>query len=191
MRIQDLQLQSQLPRAYGVQPIASHLRSAAVLLPLVPQDDEDHILFTVRTQTLRKHKGQIAFPGGKQDPEDESLADTALRETHEEIGIAPQDIDILGALPPFPTHTGFFIYPYVGRIPWPTRLQPEPAEIDEVFQVPMSHLLQPDIYRLEQRTVDQKDYPVHFYQYQHYTIWGITAHILHDFLARVQHLPRG
>lgn len=184
MRIQDLQLQTQLPAAYGIQPTAPHLRSAAVLLPLVPHEHEDHILFTVRTQTLRKHKGQIAFPGGKQDPEDESLADTALRETHEEIGISPQAIDILGALPPFPTHTGFYIYPYVGRLPWPVQLKPEPAEIDEVFQVPLSHLLQPDVYRLEQRRFEQVDYPVHYYQYQHHTIWGITAHILHDFLQR-------
>lgn len=182
MRIQDSQLQLALPDHYP-DTSPAHLRAAAVLLPLIPREQEDAILFTVRSQALRKHKGQIAFPGGKRDPEDRDLADTALRETHEEIGIAPPGIQLVGALPPFPTHTGFYIHPYVGRLDWPLEFTPQYAEIDEIFQVPLRHLLDPTIYRMEEREVDGVIYPIHYYQYEQHTIWGITAHILHGFLA--------
>lgn len=184
MRINDLMLQQQLPSHHSKHAQDVLLRPAAVLLPLIPQAKEDYILFTLRSQKLRNHRGQIAFPGGKRDPGDTSLAYTALRETHEEIGVPAEQVKVLGALPSFATHTGFYVYPFVGRLPWPVDFIPEVAEIDEVFQVPISHLSNPDIYHMELRQVNGQDYPVHFYQYKHYTIWGITAHILHGFLSR-------
>lgn len=185
MRVNDKMLQQQLPVNHHSHAQDDLLRPAAVLLPLIPRADEDHILFTLRSQKLRNHRGQISFPGGKKDEGDVSLEYTALRETHEEIGVPAQQIKVLGALPSFATHTGFYVYPFVGRLPWPVPLVPEMAEIDEVFQVPVSHLRNPDIYHLEWRKVNGQDYAVHFYQYKHYTIWGITAHILHDFLSRL------
>lgn len=185
MRVNDIILQDQLPTRHTQHAQDILLRPAAVLLPLIPQTEGDSILFTLRSQKLRHHRGQISFPGGKKDATDESLQYTALRETHEEIGIQAEQIHVLGALPSFATHTGFYIYPFVGRLPWPVNFVPETAEIDEVFQVPVKHLRNPDIYHVEWRKVKGQNYPVHFYEYKHYTIWGITAHILHDFLNRI------
>lgn len=184
MRVNDITLKQQLPAHHTQHAQDVLLRPAAVLLPLIPQAEEDYILFTLRSQKLRNHRGQISFPGGKKDTSDESLEYTALRETHEEIGVHAEHINVLGALPSFPTHTGFYVYPFVGRLSWPLALIPEAAEIDEVFQVPVKHLRNPDIYHMEWRKVNGEDYPVHFYQYKHYTIWGITAQILHGFLSR-------
>lgn len=183
MRVNDLILQHQLPAQHVQHAQDVLLRPAAVLLPLIPQAEGDYILFTLRSQKLRHHRGQISFPGGKKDESDGSLQYTALRETHEEIGVQAEQIRVLGTLPSFATHTGFYIYPFVGRLPWPVTFVPEVAEIDEVFQVPVEHLRNPAVYRLEWRELNGHNYPVHFYQYKHYTIWGITAHILHDFLS--------
>ena len=97
MRINDLMLQQQLPSHHSKHAQDVLLRPAAVLLPLIPQAKEDYILFTLRSQKLRNHRGQIAFPGGKRDPGDTSLAYTALRETHEEIGVPAEQVKVLGA----------------------------------------------------------------------------------------------
>ncbi|MBW1897149.1 MAG: CoA pyrophosphatase, partial [Deltaproteobacteria bacterium] len=94
---------------------SANFTPAAVLFPLLKKNGEVHILFTKRTQTVRAHKGQISFPGGVRDQGDESLLATALREAREEIGLQPEDVDVIGSLEPVSTITsGFFIYTYVG-----------------------------------------------------------------------------
>jgi 8-oxo-dGTP pyrophosphatase MutT (NUDIX family) len=100
--------------------VSVNLTPAAVLLPLLHKDEELHILFTKRTQTVKAHKGQVSFPGGVRDPDDESLLKTALREAQEEIGLRPEDVEILGALDPITTvTTDFLVYTFVGQIPFP------------------------------------------------------------------------
>ncbi|MDA1328308.1 MAG: CoA pyrophosphatase [Proteobacteria bacterium] len=120
----------------------SEPRDAAVLMALVPRD-ELMLVLTQRPVGMATHAGQVALPGGKVDPGDASAVAAALREAHEEIGLQPQHAEVLGALPTYLTGTGFQVTPVValvsGQAPW----QPHPREVDEVFEVPMSHLMNP------------------------------------------------
>jgi len=162
------------------------LAPAAVILPLYQKDGEYHILFTKRTENLEYHKGQICFPGGARDEEDKSLEDTALRETFEEIGVRPQDVEILGQLDNMGTvSSSFLITPFVGLIPYPYEFVVNPYEIEEVVEVPISALLDKNNYREEFQTHQGKNHLVCFYQYQGKVIWGATARILKQFLDLV------
>lgn len=158
-------------------------KRAAVLIPLFKKDGEYHILFTKRTEKVEHHKGQISFPGGRQDKNDPHLLATALREAEEEMGIAPQDVEILGELDDFCTaSTDFCISPFVALIPYPYPFQVNPHEIAEVIEAPLSALrlesqMHQEIFLREGELV-----PVYFYEYQNYTIWGATARILKEFL---------
>ena len=185
MRINDHRLAAHLPDTYPEAEHSFEIRPAAVLLLLLEHEGEDFILFTRRSLKLKKHRGQISFPGGKRDPEDLSLWQTALRETHEEIGVTADRITPLGALPAFPTHTGYYVYPYVGRMEWPVPLIPEPAEIDEIFRVPLAHLKNGEHHSVFFKEANGVNYPVHAYLYKHYRIWGITGAILFGFLKQL------
>ena len=113
----------------------SHLTPAAVLLPLLYKDDVLHILLTKRTKTVKAHKGQVSFPGGVRDLDDESMLATALREAHEEIGLHPKDVEVLGALEPIETVTsGFIVYTFVGRIPYPYPFVPQVYQVLNGFE---------------------------------------------------------
>ena len=157
---------------------------ASVLIPVVMQD-EPALLFTRRTETLSRHSGQVSFPGGRQDPADLSPVETALRETMEETGIAPAFISVAGFLPRYRTGTGFNILPVVGVLSEGFALAPDPREVAEIFQVPLSFFLDPDNLRRESRQMGGS--LRHFYAFRpgsHY-IWGATAAILHDFITRL------
>ena len=117
-------------------------RASAVLAPLFERDGEAHVLLVRRAQGMRDHSGQVAFPGGKQDPEDESLLATALREAEEEIGLPPGEVDVLGALDDFPTITGYVITPYIGWIREDVALTPNAAEVARVFASPLRAFLE-------------------------------------------------
>ena len=159
------------------------LRRAAVLIPLFKKTGEYHILFTKRTEKVPHHKGQISFPGGQWDKEDPDLLATALRETEEEMGIAPQDVQILGELDDFCTASSdFCISPFVGLIPYPYPFRVNPHEIAEVIEAPLDVLRQENHMRQEIFSRDGEPFPVYFYEYQDYTIWGATARILKEFL---------
>ena len=159
------------------------LRRAAVLIPLFKKTGEYHILFTKRTEKVAHHKGQISFPGGQQDKKDPDLLTTALRETEEEMGIAPRDVQILGELDDFCTaSTDFCISPFVGLIPYPYPFRVNPHEIAEVIEAPLRVLRQENQMRQEIFLRDGEPFPVYFYEYQDYTIWGATARILKEFL---------
>jgi 8-oxo-dGTP pyrophosphatase MutT (NUDIX family) len=160
------------------------LREAAVLVPLVCEDCELHLLFTRRTDLVHDHKGQVAFPGGSVEPQDSTLEDTALRETYEEIGIPPSEIRILGQLALFPTITGFLISPVVGMIPWPYDLRLSPQEVSRVFTIPLAWLANPSN-RVEKEMVlpdGRNERVVFFNTYDGEKLWGATARITLNFL---------
>lgn len=160
------------------------LAPAAVLIPLFDFEDALHMLFTLRTDTVRHHKGQVSFPGGARHDDDPDLLATALRESCEEIGLQAHDVDVLGALDDMPTISHFQVTPFVARIRWPIELIASPHEIADVFSVPLSRLLDPQLCRLEERVYqEQRYYPVYYFEGGKHVVWGITGHILAHFLT--------
>lgn len=162
---------------------SSTLAPAAVLVPLLVFDGAVHVLFTLRTDTVKHHKGQVSFPGGARHEDDRDLLDTALRESREEIGLVEDDADVLGILDDTPTISSFQITPYVARIRWPLQLVPSQHEIAEIFTVPLSVLLDPGLCRVEEQTIQDKRYPVFHFEGGKHDVWGITGHILAHFMT--------
>jgi 8-oxo-dGTP pyrophosphatase MutT (NUDIX family) len=155
-------------------------RRAAVLVPLYVRDGGLKVLLTRRTETVEHHRGQISFPGGVEEESDETAFATAVRETEEELGIAPGDVQLLGALTPLATVTDFFVEPFVGAIPYPHVLKPAEAEIAEVIEAPLVALLDPRA--LEERVLPGREEPTLFYHYGPHVIWGATARMLKELL---------
>ena len=155
---------------------------AAVLLPLFERGGDYHLLFTKRTEHLNHHRGEISFPGGVRQPEDEDLLRTALRETEEEVGITPRAVTVLGVLDDFYSIHDYVVTPYVGIFPGDVPLWINPAEIERLIEVPLAHLLRPEIFRSEDWSWRGRSQPVYFYTYGSDEIWGLTAAILKQFL---------
>ena len=156
-------------------------RAAAVLLGLVDRPSGPSIILTQRTAPLRDHTGQISLPGGRLEPEDAGPAEAALREAQEEIGLDPQRVDLLGGLRHYDTVTGFRIHPVVGWIEPPVALRPDPHEVAEVFELPLSFALDPANHRRD--SYDRNGLRRHFYvlPFEDRYIWGATAGILVNF----------
>jgi 8-oxo-dGTP pyrophosphatase MutT (NUDIX family) len=151
---------------------------AAVLVPIFERDGDLHLLYTTRSAALAQHAGQVSFPGGRRAAGDADLLATALRETEEEIGIAPADVDVLGALDPIHTFSSnFLITPYVGRIPHPYVLRPDPREVHDVFSMPLAVLDDPATTVADTWTIDGRSVPVTSYRHDGRTIWGATQRI--------------
>ena len=161
----------------GVAP--EGLRPAGVLVPLFARNGEVRVVLARRTEHVPHHKGQICFPGGSQDPGDADLFATALREAGEELGIRRENVELIGAMEPVPTVTGFFIQPYVVRIPEETGFSLDDFEMAEVFEVPLSVFTEYDRYRCAESTFLGEEYRLYFFDYGSHTIWGATAKILH------------
>lgn len=159
------------------------LKKAAVLIPLIEQRGVLHIGLTQRPLHLRSHPGQISFPGGKVEKSDRDETHTALREAHEEIGLSPDNVEVLGQFPAHNTLTGFEITPIVGRIKSPFEPLLDPGEVADYFTVPLHFLRQP--HNRHQLKFSRKgiEYPVLFIPYQDRFIWGATAAII-DLLCR-------
>jgi 8-oxo-dGTP pyrophosphatase MutT (NUDIX family) len=157
------------------------LKESAVLIPLRSGPSGLEIVLTKRSEQLRKHAGEISFPGGRKDPEDPSLVHTALRETWEEVGIPPHDVQIYGALLRMPTVTGFAITAYVGEFTPTTPLIPNPEEIDELIVAPIGELANPEIHRVEDLPWHGETYPVHYFDFRNHNVWGATGFMLHEF----------
>ena len=180
---------------------------SAVLIPLVQMEGQWHILFEVRSFTMKKQPGDIGFPGGQIDPADQSPCEAVLREVHEELGVDPQTVEILGTLSPYIASPSFVIYPFVGVID-SNQIIPfyNKDEVEEVFTIPVKWLLTYEPYK---HTVIFKaepsvDFPFEkimngvayqwrtrktkelFFDYDKYTIWGITARILNHFIATIK-----
>ena len=154
---------------------------AAVLIGLVRHETGLTVLLTQRTSHLREHAGQISFPGGRAESYDADATATALRETAEEVGLDARYIEIVGSLPDFYTGTGFRVVPIVGLITPGFTLQPDPFEVAEVFEVPLSFLLDPANHR--RHTVDLPEGRRRYYYsmpWHDYFIWGATAGMLRN-----------
>lgn len=165
----------------------------ALALPFVPQESavlalltshggEDALVFTKRTEHVAHHKGQICFPGGVWDATDKDLWATALRETHEEIGVQAECVSQLGELGQVLTPTGFRITPFLGRLHQPVEWCVSATEIAEIFTVPVSHLLEPTNLTFRERVAADIKYIDPVFTYGTHQIWGATGRILLDFL---------
>lgn len=157
------------------------LSPAAVAVILVPGLGEPSVLFTVRTAHVEQHKGEISFPGGRLDPGDRSPCDAALRETWEEIGVRPADLEILGVLDDFVSVTGYHVTPFVARLPaaaYPFCMAP--LEVDEILRVPLRHLLSPAHYHAVKPRASP--YHIHYFAWGPHVVWGLTAAITKRFL---------
>ena len=146
-----------------------------------PKDGETHVLLNRRSEYVENHKGEIAFPGGAREEGDETLLDTALRETWEEMGIAQSDVTVLGELDDIVTISDFVVTPYVGEISGGYCFTPN-AEVDAVIEAPLAALLDPGSVRDDVRMVDGKVTRRAAYAYDGHVIWGATAMILDGFV---------
>jgi 8-oxo-dGTP pyrophosphatase MutT (NUDIX family) len=161
------------------------LREAAVLMPLMVQNGNVRLILTKRSSALQHHPGQVAFPGGKQDPNDDNLMVTALREAEEEISLPRSSVEILGQLPAHQTVTGFRVTPFVGWIENPVNFKTEPGEVAEVFSVPVEHVLDTSNFSIEGRIWQRKMRKYYAVPYGAYYIWGATARMLRALAEQV------
>ena len=175
--------------------------TAAVAVPLLAIDGEDHVLFTVRSQTLRRQPGEISFPGGHCESTDKTGTDAAIRECSEELGIDTSQIELVGPLDCLVSAIGVKLHAVVVRL-HNDEFTPNPDEVGEIFTVPLSYLLtmEPTVGHLDIGTKPLRDFPFHllegyqidwkirqnysvyFYPYKQYTIWGLTGRVLKNFL---------
>jgi 8-oxo-dGTP pyrophosphatase MutT (NUDIX family) len=164
--------------AKPLQELQAGWREAAVLVPLFLRGDVPHLVFTQRPAALRNHGGQISFPGGGRDPHDASAAQTALRETQEELGISPAQVEVLGTLDESFTSSEYRVVPVVGAIPENLEYLPNATEVEEIIEIPWASLRRPEAHRTELRTFKGRAHEVHVYEYGRYVIWGATARIV-------------
>ncbi|MDG1354046.1 MAG: CoA pyrophosphatase [Sulfitobacter sp.] len=169
-----------------VLPAGRVLRPAGVLAPIIETDQGLSLLLTKRSAALKHHPGQIAFPGGKQDEGDADVIAAALREAHEEIGLPPGHVEVLGTLPRHETVTSFDVTPVIGFVTKPFTITPEPGEVDEVFAVPLNHVLNPDNYLIQSRRWRGQKRHYFVVPYGPYYIWGATARMLRAWTEIIQ-----
>ena len=154
------------------------VRSAAVLVPLVERPEGITVLLTQRTAHLKSHAGQVSFPGGKVEPYDDSAEETALRETEEEIGLPREHVEIIGRLGTRTTGSGFHVTPVVGLIRQPVEFDPDPGEVESIFEVPLPFVLNPINHKFETRLIKGLERQFYVMPYDNFYIWGLTARLL-------------
>ena len=165
-------------------PPGFRARPAAVLIPIVSRAAPT-VLMTRRTATMRRHAGQIAFPGGAIDPEDSDAAAAAIREAQEEVGLEPSLVEPLGRLDPYIAPTGFHITPVVARVDPGHHLVLNPREVDLAFEVPLAFLMNPENHRVGSRVLDGARRSFYEMPYDDHYIWGITAGIIRGLYERL------
>ena len=166
-------------------PTDGVLRPAGVLAPVIIRDGVAELILTKRSSALKHHPGQIAFPGGKQDENDDDVVAAALREAHEEIGLPPNLVDVLGTLPTHETVTGFQVTPVIGLVREEFVITPEPGEVEEVFFVPLSHVLKEANFSVQSRRWRGQMRSYYAVPYGPYYIWGATARMLRAWTDRM------
>ncbi|HUP91591.1 MAG TPA: CoA pyrophosphatase [Solimonas sp.] len=161
------------------------LRPAAVLAPVIKRGRDLTMLFTVRSEELRAHKGQISFPGGRRDEGDASFAANALREAQEEVGINPGDVEVIGYLDDYPTISRFLVTPVVGIVTEAPAWVPEAREVAEVFEAPLEFVT--DLANFERKAFSRNGLNVPFYEmnFGRFRIWGATAGMLFNLATKV------
>jgi len=158
---------------------------AAVLIAITDHSHEPEVVLTRRADHLSSHAGEVAFPGGKRDPEDTSIFQTALRESHEEILLPPDQVEMIGAMPISVSKMGLKVLPVIGIIPHQLELVASEDEIDSIFRVPLRYFLDtppPDFTEKEYKGVR---YRIPCYHYEGYVIWGLTAYFITDCFNRI------
>lgn len=172
--------------SYKPRTMGEDMPQAGVLVPITRNTLTPEVILTRRAAALSTHSGQVAFPGGKFDDEDLTLENTALRETHEEIGIAPEHVELVGPLSQVVSLHGIQVSPFVGLVPENILLTPNPYELDSVFKVPLEFFLTTEPTRRDKMTYKGVSLQVPSYQYadrgESYEIWGLTAIVLVEFL---------
>ncbi|MBI6629331.1 CoA pyrophosphatase [Pontibaca salina] len=169
-----------------VLPPERALLPAGVLVPVQFGDGAPRVILTKRSSALKHHPGQISFPGGKQDEDDADVTAAALREAHEEIGLPYGLAQVLGHLPAHETVTGFHVTPVIAAIAQPFDIVAEPGEVEEVFTVPLAHLLDPDNFLIESRRWRGSRRHYFTVPYGPYYIWGATARMLRALAQRME-----
>jgi 8-oxo-dGTP pyrophosphatase MutT (NUDIX family) len=157
---------------------AAAVTAAAVLVPIVAHPAALTVLFTQRTPHLKTHAGQISFPGGRTEPGDAAPEFTALREAREEIGLRPEQAEVIARLPEYLTRTGYRVTPVVALLQPPLELTPDPREVDDIFEVPLAFLLDPRNHRRETREIQGRRVGYYAMPYGERYIWGATAGML-------------
>ena len=163
----------------------SSLRRAAVLAPVVRRQQGYSMLLTRRSEAMNSHKGQISFPGGRRDEIDTSAAANALREAQEEVGLDPSQVDVLGYLNDYPTISRYRVTPVVGLIDGGFTAVAAPAEVAEVFEIPMEIVLDPRAYQRKSLSREGLILPFYELNWGGYRVWGATAGMLRDLCKRV------
>lgn len=158
--------------------IARTLQPAGVLIPVMERVAGLSVLLTQRSAELKHHAGQVSFPGGRMEEHDRDIVHAALRETHEEVGIPPEAITVVGYLPPMPTITGYAVTPVVGLVADDVALQIDRTEVEYAFEVPLAFLLDSRNERALEREYQGRRVPTVEFHYEGERIWGATAHIL-------------
>lgn len=163
---------------HSTYPKPANYRDAAVLVPLVMCDGDVHLIFIERAAELQHHPSQIAFPGGRAEPGDANMTMTALREAGEEIALPARDVQVLGALPTYPTRSGFIITPVVGALAALPSLTPDPNEVADVFTLPLSLFTNPANQRIDRLMFDGYTHEFYAFDTPRGLVWGATAGIL-------------
>lgn len=161
-----------------VRRAASGLTPAGVLIPLIERRDGLSVLLTQRSAALKLHAGQVSFPGGRMESCDRDIAETALREAHEEVGIDPRLVSVAGYLPPSPTVTGYSVTPVVGLVAEKVAIQIDPTEVDVAFEVPLEFLMEQGNQQYSEREFEGVMLKIVEFRYQDRRIWGATASML-------------
>ncbi len=168
-------------------PQGSTPLQAGVLVLLFPEEDDFHIVLTRRTDTLRGHSGQISFPGGRRDPQDESFTATALRETCEELGVCDPALQVIGHLSPiYIPPSNFEVHPTVAALPERPIFAPNPQEVAEVFTLPLTTLMDSSTKASENREIQGMRLQIPFYNVRGHKVWGATAVMLSELEGRLR-----
>lgn len=182
-------------RLLGVDPernrwLQKHLPAnpipAAVLVPLVDREEGLTVLLTERATQLARHSGQIAFPGGRLEPTDPDIASAALREANEEIGLDPARVQVFGYLPDHLVISGFRVTPVLSLVSPPVQLEPNPAEVAGIFEVPVSHVFDRSNHKARLRRVGDEEILLHDIPWEGQNIWGATAGMLLTLVRMVE-----
>lgn len=165
----------------------SRLRKASVLIGFVERQDGLNVIFTKRARHLKHHPGQVSFPGGKYEPDDVDLSDTALRETFEEVGIARDKVTIFGQMPELVTVSQFTVTPFLAFVDANYQTQIDANEVDEVFEVPANVLLDRTQLHSQKFRINNFSHRVFGMSYQQHFIWGMTAQIIDAMQKHIMH----